>query len=206
MLDTIRQEGLAENTLVLFTTDNGPAGGLSAGPLRGRKGSSFEGGQRVPTVVWWPGTIPAGSQTDALTTAMDLHPTFAKLASAKMPLDRVIDGRDISPILLGESCAKTPHDRFFYQQGGRLAAVRSGDWKLFLNGQLYNLRKDLKESKNVASRYPGVVNRLQGLLNEFRRDLSQNSRPVGNDKNSRTLVPRPGAKGEDAYRPTLSIK
>ncbi len=206
VLDTIRQEGLAENTLVLFTTDNGPAGGLSAGPLRGRKGSSFEGGQRVPTVVWWPGTIPAGSQTDALTTAMDLHPTFAKLASAKMPLDRVIDGRDISPILLGESGAKTPHDRFFYQQGGRLAAVRSGDWKLFLNGQLYNLRKDLKESKNVASRYPGVVNRLQGLLNEFRRDLSQNSRPVGIDKNSRTLVPRPGAKGEDAYRPTLSIK
>ena len=91
---------------------------------------------------------------------MDLHPTFAKLASAKMPLDRVIDGRDISPILLGESGAKTPHDRFFYQQGGRLAAVRSGDWKL-LNGQLYNLRKDLKESKNVASRYPGVAKRLQ---------------------------------------------
>ena len=123
-----------------------------------------------------------------------------------MPLDRVIDGRDISPILLGESGAKTPHDRFFYQQGGRLAAVRSGDWKLFLNGQLYNLRKDLKESKNMASRYPGVVNRLQGLLNEFRRDLSQNSRPVGIEKKSRTLVPRPGAKGEDAYRPTLSIK
>ncbi len=206
VLETIREEGLSENTLVLFTTDNGPAGGLSAGPLRGRKGSSFEGGQRVPTVAWWPGTIPAGSQTDALTTAMDLHPTFAKLASAKMPLDRVIDGRDISPILLGEPGAKTPHDRFFYQQGGRLAAVRSGDWKLFLNGQLYNLRKDLSESKNVAARYPGVVKRLQGLLDEFRRDLAQNSRPVGIDKNSRTLVPRPGAKGEDAYRPTLSIK
>ena len=206
VLETIREEGLSENTLVLFTTDNGPAGGLSAGPLRGRKGSSFEGGQRVPTVAWWPGTIPAGSQTDALTTAMDLHPTFAKLASAKMPSDRVIDGRDISPILLGEPGAKTPHDRFFYQQGGRLAAVRSGDWKLFLNGQLYNLRKDLSESKNVAARYPGVVKRLQGLLDEFRRDLAQNSRPVGIDKNSRTLVPRPGAKGEDAYRPTLSIK
>jgi arylsulfatase A-like enzyme len=206
ILDTVREEGLAESTLVLFTTDNGPAGGLSAGPLRGRKGSAFEGGQRVPTVVWWPDAIPAGTESDALTTAMDLHPTFAKLAGAKIPGDRVIDGRDVAPILLGKPGAKTPHDRFFYQQGGRLAAVRAGHWKLFLDGRLYNLREDLAESKNVAAAKPGVVKKLRALLEDFRQDLAANSRPVGHAKNSRTLVPRPGAKGEDAYRPTLSIK
>ena len=74
---------------------------------------------------------------------MDLYPTFAGLAGAAMPDDRTIDGKDIAPLLLGAVGAKTPHDRFFYQQGGKLAAVRSGDWKLFLNGELYNLKADL---------------------------------------------------------------
>ena len=109
----MRDEGLEQNTLVLFTSDNGPAGGLSAGPLRGRKGTAFEGGQREPTIAWWPGTIPAAPQTDEMATAMDLHPTFANLAGAEMPQDRVIDGKNIGPLLLGKPQAKTPHDRFF---------------------------------------------------------------------------------------------
>ena len=206
ILKTLREEGLEKNTLVLFTSDNGPAGGLSAGPLRGRKGSAFEGGHREPTIAWWPGTIPAGTASNELTTAMDLHPTFAALAGAKMPTDRVIDGKDIAPIILGNPGAKTPHDRFFYQQGGRLAAVRSGDWKLFVKGQLYNLKDDLAEKKNVALANPEVVKKLRGLLADFQKDLAMNSRPVGLAKNPRTLVPRPGVKGEEGYKPTLSIK
>jgi len=206
ILKTLREEGLAENTLVLFTSDNGPARGLSAGPLRGRKGSAYEGGHREPTIAWWPGTIPAGTSSAELTTAMDLHPTFARMVGQSMPTDRVIDGKDIGPILLGKPGAKTPHDRFFYQQGGRLAAVRAGNWKLMVNGELYNLQSDLAEKKNVAHANPAVVKKLQGLLNEFRKDLAKNSRPVGLAKNPRTLVPRPGVEGEEAFRPTLDLK
>ena len=206
ILKTLREEGLEKNTLVLFTSDNGPAGGLSAGPLRGHKGTAFEGGQREPTVVWWPGTVPAGTVSNELTTAMDLLPTFATLAGAKMPTNRVIDGKDIAPIILGKSGAKTPHDRFFYQQGGRLAAVRSGDWKLFVKGQLYNLNNDLAEKNNIAHANPKIVKKLRGYLDDFQKDLAINSRPVGLVQNPRTLVPRPGVKGEEAYKPTLSIK
>ena len=83
---------------------------------------------------------------------MDLHPTFARMVGQSMPTDRVIDGKDIGPILLGKPGAKTPHDRFFYQQGGRLAAVRAGNWKLMVNGELYNLKSDLAEKKK---RRPG---------------------------------------------------
>ena len=137
---------------------------------------------------------------------MDLHPTFAALAGAKMPMDRVIDGKDIAPIILGKSGAKTPHDRFFYQQGGRLAAVRSGDWKLFVKGQLYNLKDDLAEKKNVAQANPEIIKKLRGLLADFQKDLAKNSRPVGLVENPRTLVPRPGVKGKEGYKPTLSIK
>ena len=205
ILKAVREAGVAENTLVLFTSDNGPAGGLSAGPLRGRKGSGYEGGHREPTIAWWPGTIPAGSECDELATTMDLLPTFAKMCGADVPGDRVIDGKDVSPLLLGKPDAKTPHDRFFYQQGGKLRAVRSGPWKVFVSGELYNLEADLAEKTNVAAKHPDVVARLKGLLKEFRADLAKNSRPVGVVKNPRTLVPRPGVEGEEGYRPTLSI-
>jgi len=206
VLKTLREEGLASNTLVVFTSDNGPAGRLSAGPLRGKKGSAFEGGHREPTVVWWPGTIPAGTSCDELATAMDLYPTFAGLAGAAIPDDRTIDGKNIAPLLLGAVGAKTPHDRFFYQQGGKLAAVRSGDWKLFLSGELYNLKADLGEKNNVAGTNPEVVKRLQIMLKDFVADIKANSRPVGIAPNSRTLVPRPGIEGEEGYLPTLSLQ
>ena len=84
--------------------------------------------------------------------------------------------------------------------------MRSGDWKLFVKGQLYNLKDDLAEKKNVALANPEVVKKLRGLLADFQKDLAMNSRPVGLAKNPRTLVPRPGVKGEEGYKPTLSIK
>ncbi len=206
ILRAIRELKIDKHTLFIFTSDNGPAGGLSAGPLRGRKGSQYEGGHREPTIAWWPGTVPAGTECGELTTAMDLLPTFAKLAGTSAPTDRVIDGKDIWPLLAGTPGAKTPHDRFFYQQGGKLAAVRAGDWKLIMNGELYNLKDDLGEKKNVAKQNPDTVALLRGMLNEFTAEIARNKRPVGKVANPRTLVPRPGVEGEEGYRPTLSIR
>jgi len=206
ILKTIRELKIENDTIVLFTSDNGPAGGLSPGPLRGRKGSGFEGGHRVPTVVWGPGRIPAGTACDELSTAMDLLPTFATLAGTAAPTDRVIDGRDIWPLLSGAEGAKTPHESFFYQQGGNLIAVRQGDWKLYGGKQLFNLKDDLGEKKNVAAQHPEKVEQLKKLQAEFAKEVAANSRPVGKLASSRTLVPRPGVEGEEGFRPTLSLK
>ncbi|MEZ5391810.1 MAG: sulfatase [Bryobacterales bacterium] len=134
VLDEIRVNGLERETLVIFTSDNGPARG-SAGPLRGRKGSTFEGGMREPTIAWWPGTIPAGSSSDAVTSTIDLLPTFASLAGAPVPSDRVIDGRDITDILSGRPDARSPHEAFYFYAGPELRAVRSGEWKLHASGE-----------------------------------------------------------------------
>jgi arylsulfatase A-like enzyme len=205
ILNAVRKAGIENNTFVLFTSDNGGAGGLSSAPLRGGKGSAWEGGVREPTIAWWPGKVPAGSVCKEIASTMDLLPTFAKWAGGKVPDDRVIDGRDVGDLFLGKPGAKTPHDRFFYHQADNLRAVRSGPWKLFRNGPLYNLEEDLGEKKNVAAKHPNIVKRLKGYMNKFEQDIKKNSRPIGKAKNPRTLVPRPGAEGEDAYTPTLWI-
>ena len=118
ILDTLRAERLDANTLVLFTSNNDPAARLSAGPLRGSKGDAFEGGQREPTIAWWPGTIPASTTSSELSTAMDLHPTFAGLAGAKMPTDRVIDGKDIAPWSLANPVRKRRMTAFSTSRAG----------------------------------------------------------------------------------------
>ena len=177
ILDTLKANGLDDKTLVLFTTDNGPAAG-KADPLQGRKGSSFEGGPRVPAVISWPGRIPAGQSIDEVLTAMDLLPTFANLAGGEIPNDRVIDGKDIWPVLVEN--AKSPHQAYFYHRG---KAVRSGNWKLHIEDgkptQLYDLDLDIGEKENVIQAHPEVVHRLTKLVAKFNRDLSQNSRPAG---------------------------
>ena len=185
ILDALKAQGLGERTLVVFTSDNGPAVG-SAGPLRGRKGSTFEGGMRVPCVVRWPGHVPAGRTCDAVTTAMDLLPTFAGLAGAKVPQDRVIDGKDIWPLLSGHAGATSPHEAFCYLRGPRVAAVRSGQWKLHLMGgrgskpgALYDLEADTGEKRNVAGQHPNVVKRLTQLARRLEADLKTHSRPSG---------------------------
>ena len=205
ILQAVREAGIAEKTLVLFTSDNGAAGGLSSGPLRGGKGSAWEGGVREPTLAWWPGTIPAGSVCDEVATAMDLLPTFVTLAGAAVPNDRVIDGKDIRPLLLARPGARSPHECVFYHQGTTLRAVRSGPWKLFGNGSLYNLEDDIGERNNVAADHPDVVRRLTRTMDEFEAEITRNARPVGVAENPRTLLPRPGVEGEEAYAPTLSL-
>ncbi len=207
ILDALEKNGIDEDTLVIFTSDNGPSKG-QVGELTGGKGSSYEGGMRVPTVIRWPGSIPAGQQNDALLTAMDLLPTFAKLAEAEVSSDRVIDGKNILPVLNGE--AESPHEAFFYYQKNRLEAIRSGAWKLHLgpaNGKpgkakkrgmgsrsaiaaLYNLDTDRGEQVNVLNDYPEIAERLRGYAKAFETELSQNSRPAGTVENAKILTRR----------------
>ncbi|VGO13205.1 Arylsulfatase [Pontiella desulfatans] len=205
ILDALKQNGIDENTVVVFTSDNGPSVG-SAAPLSGKKGSSFEGGMRVPTVIRWPGKIPAGQVNDELMTAMDLLPTFAKLAGAEIPTDRVIDGKDIFPVLTGG--AESPHEAFFYYKGNDLKAVRSGQWKLHLgkakgNGKgsrgkgssspmmaLYDLDADMGEKQNVLASHPEVAERLLRCAETFQEELAQNSRPAGFMANAKPLTTR----------------
>lgn len=141
---------------------------------------------REPTVIRWPGKIPTG-QNDELMTAMDLLPTFAKLAGAEVPTDRVIDGKDIWPTL--SSGAKTPHKAFFYHRANRLSAVRSGKWKLHLKTAkgkragsaaqaLYDLESDIGEKSNVLAKHPEIAERLLAHVKAFEKELAQNSRPA----------------------------
>ncbi len=191
ILQTLKAEGLDEDTLVVFTSDNGPwhfknpdqhkvkgdthrrVGG-SALPLRGAKFSTWDGGMREPTVMRWPGRIPAGTECQEVVGTIDLLPTFAELSGTQAPQDRIIDGRSIVPIIEGRPGARAPRDAFFYRTQG----VRVGPWKL-INGELYHLGKDIGETNNVASDNPDVVKRLSDLLEAHKAELNRNKRPAG---------------------------
>lgn len=213
ILDTLRRLELDRNTLVIFTSDNGPwllygdhAG--SAGPLREGKATPFEGGFRVPCVMWWPGRIPAGSRCAELASTIDILPTVAHLGGMPLP-KRKIDGKNIWPLMSGEPGAKTPHEAFFYYSGSKLSGVRSGRWKLLFpqgfvqqkppgkGGQpgtrargeiplsLFDLEKDVGEKDNVAAANPEIVKRLERLAEAMRKKLGDTGRggseirPVG---------------------------
>ena len=214
--DRLEQYGIAENTLVFFTSDNGPARG-SAGPLRGRKGTTYEGGLRVPAVAYWPGTIPPGTSYGDIATTMDILPTLAALAGADTPRDR-IDGYDISAILRGDIGAPSPYDAFYYYRGYELRAVRSGEWKLHTDGTLYNLDSDIAESQDLADERPEVRDRLARLLEEARINLGDgptwpakpgiklppSARPIGRlEGRPKLRIPRHGANGEAAHAPPI---
>ena len=180
ILDALTANGLSENTVVIFTTDNGPSKSGSAKPLSGKKGSTLEGGMRVPTVMRWPGTITPGQVNAEIMTTMDLLPTFAKAAGGVVPSDRIIDGKDIRAVLRGT--AKSPHSAFFYHKANALEAVRSGDWKLQVRKNkpvgLYNLADDIAEKKNLLKGNPEVADRLFRQIASFEKDLAKNSRPA----------------------------
>lgn len=225
VLDTLREAGLDKKTLVIFTTDNGPwlshgknAG--EAGPLRGGKGSTWEGGVRVPTLVWWPGQVPAGQSCDTVAGTIDLLPTFVSLAGGKVPTDRKIDGADISKLLLGQT-KEAAREAHFYYNGYKLQAVRSGPWKLALVPQakgmgskdadevekglrLYNLDNDIGEKTNVADANPEVVKKLSSLAVKITEELGDGTgkgpgvRPPGIVEKPEFLYPvkEGAAKGE----------
>jgi len=184
LLQTLRDEGLAESTLVLFTSDNGPwlsfkLHGGSPGPLRGGKGTCFEGGQRVPTIFWWPGRIEAASTVTEMGSTLDMMATLAALTGAQAPADRVLDSYDLSPALFGHGAS--PRQTFHYWTRERLHAIRSGPYKLHLHKRdeinysrdipletpkLYQLEEDEREQFDRADAEPETVARLQALADE----------------------------------------
>jgi arylsulfatase A-like enzyme len=191
LLHELRTLGLDENTMVIFTSDNGSRGdrGGSNRPLRGNKGTTWEGGMRLPCIVRWPGRVPAGATCAEVATAMDFLPTFAGIAGAEAPADRVIDGRDILPLMRGEPGARSPHDAFFYYFMHSLQAVRAGRWKLHVatgrDGacELYDMENDPGETRNVCDQHPDIVRELQAKLDACRADLgdSVTGTPPGPD-------------------------
>ena len=201
VLDTLRELGLAERTLVLFTSDNGGTKrGLNT-PLRGFKGSTWEGGLREPTVAWWPGHIPAGTATDEIMGMIDILPTFAHLAGTTIPPDRKLDGRNVWPLFSGEHGARSPHEVFYYFRGLKLEAVRSGRWKLHLkNAELYDLETDIGESANVASDHPDVVKKLRGLAAAMDDDLGLTEIGPGCRELGRVADPKPWIDRDGRFR------
>lgn len=195
----LKEQGLDNNTLVLFSSDNGPwlsygdhAG--SAGELREGKGTAFEGGMRVPFIARWPGRIPAGTVSREPAMTIDLLPTIARLVGARLPA-HPIDGLDIWPLLSGTRGAKSPHEALYFYWDAGLHAVRSGPWKLHFahdyvhpepvggGGQpgkvltlktglaLYNLETDVSEKRDVSAEHPEIVARLQALAEKARAEL-----------------------------------
>ncbi|MBT4503719.1 MAG: sulfatase [Gemmatimonadetes bacterium] len=207
VMRVLKELDLDENTLVIWTSDNGAVGwnppqGSNA-PLRGWGYNTSEGGQRMPCIAHWPGRIPAGVVRDDLTTMMDILPTVAHLAGAQPPDDRVIDGQDIRPILFDEPDSGSAYDEvgFFYYHMQQLQAVRSGPWKLYLpldeklsnlrgivegcepaDAELYDVRNDLGETREVSAEYPEVVERLTALAEKAREDLGDWDREGANQR------------------------
>lgn len=204
VLKTLAELGLDEKTLVIYTSDNGPwiepdsfperySG--SADPLRGAKMQTWEGGPRVPFVARWPGVIPARRRSDAIVATLDIMPTFLNLAGVDIPSDRVIDGVDVMRLLTGET-DESPRDTFFYYTFTHLQAVRQGDWKMVLprparpswtawnarmieavaDKELYNLKADISERRNLADDYPEVVEQLAKLVETTREELGDYNR------------------------------
>ena len=198
LLDAIDELGLCENTLVIFATDNGPWNNMqeilrkkhkgaiawgSSGPLREGKGSTWEGGVRVPCIIRWPRHVPVGRVSDAIFSTVDFMPTIANLAGYKVPKDRIIDGIGQTALLLGDS-EKGDRDHFYYFCRNTLHGVRKGRWKLLLANrknyynyvkdtgsnemELYDLKSDIGEKRNVVKQHPEVVAELLSLAKAFR--------------------------------------
>ena len=187
VLKAVKENGLERKTIVAFTSDNGADakadrhGNDEQGsnlPLKGWKGSSDEGGVRVPFVGTWPGTLPEGKETGAMASLMDMLPTFAGLAGIEPKTPQKIDGKDIFPLMQCLPDAKSPHRYIFY--AGNLAKItgaRNDRFKLTNRGKpaLYDLRSDVGETKDVATEYPEVVQELEAAIEAFQKDLDEHS-------------------------------
>lgn len=178
LLAELERLGIAENTIVIFTSDNGSRAreGGSNDPLRGRKGTTWEGGMRVPCIVRWPGRVPAGATCDQLAASIDFLPTFAELTGTQIVGKEQIDGVDIGGLLRDPS-APSPRTGFWYYRGDDLEAVRVGKWKLHLakhgaeRVELYDLDADLGEQNDLAADRPDVVSELLVEAEAARREL-----------------------------------
>ena len=205
VLKAVKRNGIDDNTLVIFTSDNGAAVGSSL-PLRAQKASVYDGGIREPTLMRWPGKIPAGSVCREVAATIDILPTLATLTGAEMP-ERKIDGLDIWPLMSGRKGAKSPHDAYVLTHGP--GAVRSGKWKFYpwqegkggqkraepkdgrelspLPVQLYDTIADIGETTNLAAKHPEIVERLQLAYHTHVADIEATRRPTA------ALIRRDGA-------------
>ena len=205
VLKALEKTGVADNTLVVFTSDNGPwlsmkHHGGSALPLQKGKFTVYEGGMRVPCIMRWPGKIPANSSCGKVAAAFDLLPTFAAAAGASLP-DRKIDGRDITSLMMGDPDASSPHQLYCFFKGKKVQAARWGNWKLHMPpplkkkqreanpelvenpAQLYDLSTDIGESKNVAADHPELVKKIIAAARGINAEVNENARPPGSVKN-----------------------
>lgn len=214
VLNKLKQLALEENTLVIFTSDNGPwlrwrdypgepnkdrpydpekIGG-KAYPLRHGKATTYEGGMRVPTLMCWPGKIPPASTCSELATTMDLYPTLARLAKTEVPQDRIVDAKDIWPLIAQTPGATSPHQELYYWYNDTIYAIRQGKWKFRLQrtllawmiGQaitlpeaLYDLDNDPGELTDVSAGNQAKVTELRGLISSFQANLLANRRSAG---------------------------
>lgn len=175
ILDKLRSLNLAEKTLVIFTSDNGPERRTpgTAGILRGTKHTVLEGGLRVPFIAWWPGQVPAGRVSDDFISTLDILPTLAKLSGATLAKDMALDGADISSVLLGKAGSRSSRTTLYSLYGlnkNRSESFRENQWKLHLATppQLYDLKADIAESSNVAEQHADIVQRLTESARKMR--------------------------------------
>lgn len=203
IIKKLKELGIDKDTLIVFTSDNGPAGGYgadcgSAGVLKGIKGSVNEGGVRVPAIFRWPNVIPAGVETDAIASSIDLLPTFAHLAQGTVPSDRVIDGQNITEVLTNKS-KTSPHQylHYFSMSGAKSNKVnykglRNQKWKLLVKTsrsgelvpvQLYDLESDISEKNNVLKQNSEIAKTMAVDASKFLEEFKANRRPVGTLKN-----------------------
>ncbi|MFB3902159.1 MAG: sulfatase [Acidobacteriota bacterium] len=208
ILAALKEEKLDRQTLVIFTSDNGPwlhmnQDGGSAGLLREGKGTTYEGGVRVPFVSRWPGQLPPGHVSAGISSTMDIYTTLISLAGGQIPTDRVVDGKNIFPLLQGKG--GSPHNTFFYYMGRAVQAVREGKWKLRVTkaqgketAELFDLDVDPSERFDLSASFPEEVVRLKSLIEKEQKDLVPGPATEAfiqdNRKMQRLYQPRGGVK------------
>ncbi|MFN3194239.1 MAG: sulfatase [Aureliella sp.] len=199
LMATVRELDLSDDTYVIYTSDNGPwlqfkNHGGSAGPLRAGKGTTFEGGQRVPCVMWGPGRIPAGTVCDELMGTIDVLPTIASITNSPLPADRKIDGMNLEHLLHGTEATTNRNEFIHYTAHGQLDGIRQGSWKLHVKYPrrqaknpakakppeilLFDLENDLGEQTNLADKHPEIVERLTARMKELDAEITENARPT----------------------------
>jgi len=185
LIEALDSYGILNNTLIMFSSDNGPWWTGNPGYQRGRKGDSFEGGMRVPLIAFWPEQISAGQVINEPAMNIDLFSTSLSAAGVEIPKNRIIDGRNLIPLLSGK-VKKSPHRFLYFYKGKNLEAVRMGDWKYQLRHYvhyspvgrpqgpwLFNLKKDPNESYNVYDEYPEIVKELEAEIKSWNRGFNR---------------------------------
>ncbi len=175
VLEKLKQLKLADNTIIIYFSDNGPNGWRWNGGMKGKKGGVDEGGVRVPFLIRWPGKIPAGTRIPQIAGAIDLFPTLCDLSGVPIPKTKPMDGRSLKPLLVGEKKEQWPNREFIsFQAGGknRQVSVRSQDFRLDPTGMLFDMTTDPGQKQNVADQHPDEVKRLNSIAQQFISDVT----------------------------------